>query len=227
MSRSTAVTLLGALTLAACQPSYYGFTGPGPETVPIGMSSEAWVHALAAHEEATVRGLTRKPMLAVIDYSLPSTDRRLWVVDVETGEIHAHEYVAHAARTGGTWARAFSNEYGSRQSSLGAFLTVNRYWGVRGLSLRLQGLEPGINDRAWDRGIVFHGTPGVSADRARRGTLGRTDGCPAVSPEAARRLVPMLEGGVVVFAWYPDPRYLVRSGFLDRGAAAIRLSSSD
>jgi hypothetical protein len=228
MSHFRSLALASVFALAACQPSFYGgVAGVGPETVPDGMSPEAWVHALAAHEEAATRGLTRKPLLTIIDYSLPSTARRLWVVDVETGEIHAHEFVAHAVRSGGMWPRSFSNRYGSRQTSLGAFLTTNRYWGVRGLSLRLEGLEPGINDRARDRGIVLHGTPSVSAERARRGNLGRTDGCPAVSPAAARRLVPLLEDGVVLFAWYPDPRFMSRSEFVDRGVATLRLTASD
>lgn len=228
MSRFWSITLASVMALTACQPAYFGgVAGVGPETVPLGMSAEAWTHALAAHEEASLRGLTRKSLLVIIDYSLPSTERRLWVVDVETAEIHAHEFVAHALRSGGMWPTSFSNRYGSRLSSLGAFLTTNRYWGVRGLSLRLEGLEPGINDRARDRGIVLHGTPGVSAERARRGTLGRTDGCPAVSPQAARRLVPLLEDGVVLFAWYPDPKFLSRSEFVDRGVATLRLTSSD
>lgn len=227
MPRTIPVVLAASLLAAACQPAYYGYPLVGPEVVPSGMTSDAWVHALAAHDEATARGLTSKPLLVVIDYSLPSDVRRLWVLSAHTGEVLAHEYVAHAARSGGVWATAFSNRDGSRQSSLGAFLTANRYMGVRGLSLRLHGLEPGINDRAWVRGIVLHGSPGVNAERARRGALGRTDGCPAVSVEAARRLVPLLEDGVVVFAWYPDRRFLVRSEFVDPGAAAIRLSASN
>lgn len=227
MSRFHALIVGAVLLSAACQPAFYGYSGLGPEAVPPGMSDEAWRHALAAHDEAWLRGHTRKSLLTVVDYSLPSTARRLWVVDVETGQIHAHEYVAHAARSGGTWASQFSNEDGSLRSSLGAFVTEYRYWGVRGLSLRLEGLERGINDRARARGIVLHGTPGVSAERAMRGNLGRTEGCPAVSVDAARRLVPLLEGGVVLFAWYPDRSFLTRSEFIDRGAAAIRLSSSN
>jgi hypothetical protein len=97
--------------------------------------------------------------------------------------------------------------------------------GIRGLSLRLDGLEPGINDQARARGIVLHGTPTVNAVRARLNRLGRTNGCPAVPVETARQLIRLLEGGVVVFAWYPDRRLLARSEFLDRGATAVRLSA--
>jgi hypothetical protein len=211
--------------MAGCSPAMVT-TGPWPDNgAPPGMSAEAWTHALAAHERAASLGLTNTTRLAVIDYSLPSTDRRLWVVDLATGEVYANEYVAHAMNSGGTWATSFSNRDGSKQSSLGTFVTAGTYSGVRGLSLRLKGLEPGINDRAWQRGIVMHGTYGVSDARARRGSLGRTEGCPAVSFDVIRRLVGLLQGGVVIFAWAPDRGFLAHSDYLDRGAAAIRLSS--
>lgn len=214
--RPLLATLIVALSLlGACTPAQLESL-PWPEASPPGLSEEAWAHALAAHGQATVSGYTASSLLAVIDFSQPSTERRLWVVDLDTREVLMNEYVAHGVRSGGIYPTMFSNRYGSNQSSLGTFITENSYYGVRGLSLRLRGLEPGINDRARDRGIVIHGTPNVSAHRARAGTQGRTEGCPAVSREAATRLVPMLEGGVVVFAWYPDHDFLARSAFLDR-----------
>jgi hypothetical protein len=220
--RPLLVTIIVSLCLlGACTPAQLE-TLPWPEATPSGLSEEAWAHALAAHEQATVQGYTAKSLLAVIDYSRPSTERRLWVVDLTTREVLMNEYVAHGVRSGGVYPTMFSNRYGSNQSSLGTFITENSYYGVRGLSLRLKGLEPGINDRARDRGIVIHGTPNVSAHRARFGTQGRTEGCPAVSREAASRLVPMLEDGVVVFAWYPDHSFLARSEFLDRSLSWTR-----
>ena len=203
-----------ALVTASCVPGPGEWT-PGPDAGPAGMSAEAWRHGLAAHNRASLEGRTRSPLLAIIDFSLPSNVRRLWVVDIGSGEVVANEHVAHGIRSGGLYAASFSNRDGSNQSSLGTFITASSYWGVRGLSLRLRGLEPGINDRALARGIVLHGTPSVSASRARQGAIGRTEGCPAVSMEAARRLVPLLEDGVVVFAWYPDRTLLARSEYLD------------
>lgn len=191
------------------------------------MSSDAWVHGLAAHQQATDRGQTERSLITIIDYSRPATERRLWVVDLATGDVLMHEHVAHAARTGGTWAGSFSNAVGSYQSSLGTFITANSYLGIRGLSLRLRGVEPGINDNALRRGIVVHGTPNVTEARALAGRQGRTEGCPAVPMESARRLVRLIEGGVVVFAWYPDRTFIARSQYLDPGQAAIRLSSSN
>lgn len=203
-----------ALLAVACVPGPAEWT-VSPEDGPAGMSAEAWSHGLAAHNRASREGRTRSPLVTIIDFSLPSNARRLWVVDISTGDVVAHEHVAHGVRSGGLFAASFSNRDGSNQSSLGTFVTANSYWGVRGLSLRLEGLEPGINDRARARGIVLHGTPSVSETRARQGAVGRTEGCPAVSMAAARRLVPLLEDGVVVFAWYPDRTLLARSGYLD------------
>ena len=219
-----ATTIVSLSLLGACTPAQLD-TLPWPESTPSGISEEAWAHALAAHEQATVLGLTSKTLIAVIDFSLPSTDRRLWVIDIGTREVLMNEYVAHGFRSGGVYPTKFSNRYGSKQSSLGTFITENSYYGVRGLSLRLKGVEQGINDRARDRGIVIHGTPNVSPERARFGTMGRTEGCPAVSREVARRLVPMLEDGVVVFAWYPDHDFLARSDFIDRSLSWTRDTS--
>jgi len=220
---------LAALAAAGCAPEG-GPNGPWPVSAdmpPLGLSTEAWMHALAAHQRATLDGHTSSRLLAVIDYSLPSSEPRLWVVDLDGDRVLYHDYVAHAARSGGTWATTFSNREGSNQSSLGTFVTANSYVGVRGKSLRLQGLEQGINDRALARGIVIHGTPTVNAMRAAQGRLGRTNGCPAVSMESVRELIGLIEDGVVLFSWYPDRSFLARSGFVDAGAALLRLTSSD
>jgi hypothetical protein len=225
VSRRAAALLLLSLT-GGCAPGMLE-DGPTPVGGPDGMSGEVWAHALAAHNRASLRGQTHTSRLVVIDYSLPATTRRLWVVDIPTGSVLLHEYVAHGVGSGGIMARLFSNREGSNQSSLGAFVTGAPYYGVRGLSLRLRGLEPGINDRALARGLVIHGTPGVSWVRARQGTMGRTNGCPAVSSDVSRRLISLIQGGVLVFAWYPDRSFLAHSDYLDRGQAAVRLSSSD
>lgn len=191
------------------------------------MAAEVWAHAIAAHTLATLEGGTESALLTIIDYSRPSNERRLWVVNTGNGETLEREYVAHGARSGGIFPTQFSNRTGTHQSSLGTFITETTFRGVRGLSLRLRGLEPGINDRARQRGIVIHGTPNVSEARARAGTMGRTEGCPAVSTEAARRLIRRIENGVVVFVWYPDKSFLNRSEYLDRARVAQRLMSTD
>ena len=195
------------------------------ETVPDGISAEVWEHALAAHKAATSAGKTTSLKLTIIDYSRPATEKRLWVVDVISRAILQSEHVAHGEGSGDLLPTRFSNRDGTHQSSLGTFITGSTFTGIRGHSLRLHGLEPGINDNAYARGIVIHGTPGVSEAKARQGKMGRTEGCPAVSSEAAGRLIALIAHGTVVFAWYPETSFLQTSAFLDREAAAERLGS--
>jgi hypothetical protein len=215
------------LVAASCAPPRADLA-PGAlmyQEAPEGISSEAWTHALAAHRQASLEGSTSSTLLTIIDYTRPSTERRLWVVDVGTRQILATEYVAHGERSGGLWATQFSNRDGTHESSLGTFITATTYIGVRGLALRLRGLEPGINDNAMTRGIVIHGTPNVSEARARKGSMGRTEGCPAVPQASARGLIHLIENGVVVFAWYPDRGFLERSEYLERGMPALRVTT--
>ncbi|HSE53246.1 MAG TPA: murein L,D-transpeptidase catalytic domain family protein [Gemmatimonadales bacterium] len=218
-----ALSVLGAGRVSA-QP-------PGPESalasevLPEGISAEVWDHALAAHKAATSAGKTTSLKLTIIDYSRPATEKRLWVVDVISRAVLQAEYVAHGEGSGDLLPTRFSNQDGTHQSSLGTFITGTTFTGIRGHSLRLHGLEPGINDNAYARGIVIHGTPGVSAAKARQGKMGRTEGCPAVSSEAAARLIALIAHGTVVFAWYPETSFLQTSAFLDREAAAGRLGS--
>jgi len=183
--------------------------------------------ALNARAAAAAAGLVPHPeVLTVIDYSLPSTERRLWVFDLEKRRLLFHELVAHGQRSGENQATRFSNRLGSRQTSLGLFVTADTYDGENGYSLRLDGLEAGINDRARDRAIVIHGAPYVSASTvAELGRLGRSLGCPAVSKNVARGLIDTIKGGTAVFAYYPEWKWLARSAFLKGRAAARALAS--
>lgn len=222
--RGAGLLLLLALTLTG-RSDAQDSGALSPEAIPGDISPEVFRHALAAHKQATTEGKTTSLTLTIIDYSRPATAKRLWVVDVITREVLESEYVAHGEGSGDLLATRFSNRDGTHESSLGTFITGSVFEGVRGHSLRLFGLEPGINDNAYVRGIVIHGTPGVSEAKARRGSQGRTEGCPAVPSESARRLIGRIANGSVVFAWYPDREFLEKSGFLDRGAAAERLGS--
>jgi hypothetical protein len=111
--------------------------------------------------------------------------------------------VAHGANTGEAWAQRFSNVLGSKQTSLGLFLTGDPYVGDNGYSLRLHGLDRGVNDRAYERAVVMHGAPYVSDQFVREhGRIGRSWGCPAVSQEIARPLIETIRGGSLVYAYY-------------------------
>jgi len=156
--------------------------------------------------------------LAVIDYSLPSTQPRMWVFDVERGRLLFQELVAHGRNTGERVAQHFSNIEGSKMSSLGLFQTADTYYGSNGYSLRLRGLDAGFNDNALSRAIVMHGAPYVSEAIAERlGRLGRSWGCPAVRPEVARTVIDTLKGGALLFAYYPDRKWLSESPMLRCG----------
>jgi hypothetical protein len=171
--------------------------------------------AVKAAQCASRAGARAASRLTVIDYSRPSTEPRLWVFDLGRGRLLFEEWVAHGKATGDDLARHFSNRLGSRRTSLGLFRTAHTYVGSNGYSLRLYGLEPGVNDRAFERAIVMHGAPYVSTDTvAKLGHLGRSWGCPAVRPAIARRLIDEIRDGQLVFAYYPDRDWIEGSRFL-------------
>jgi hypothetical protein len=168
--------------------------------------------------------------LAVIDYSRPSTEPRLWVFDVERGRLLFQELVAHGRNTGEGLAQRFSNVEGSKMSSLGLYQTAETYYGSNGYSLRLRGLDPGFNDNALSRAIVMHGAPYVSQAIAERlGRLGRSWGCPAVRQEVARTVIDTLKGGSLLFAYYPDRAWLAQSPHFrcDGAAPTATLAAND
>ncbi|MEJ8569556.1 murein L,D-transpeptidase catalytic domain family protein [Elongatibacter sediminis] len=173
--------------------------------------------ALEARECAAISGVApSSARLAVIDYSRPSTEPRLWVFDLSSEpQLLYAEHVAHGSGSGGNRAVDFSNTEGSHQSSLGLFLTAETYHGGNGYSLRLDGLESGINDRARERYIVMHGAWYVDPDLAlRQGRLGRSQGCPAVREEVAGEVIDTLAEGQLLFAYYPDSDWLSSSPFI-------------
>jgi L,D-transpeptidase-like protein len=163
-------------------------------------------------------------ILTVIDYSRPSTRPRLWVLDRDTRRVLFEELVAHGRGSGENRPDRFSNEPGSLASSLGLFLTDESYVGTKGYSLRLVGLEAGVNDRALERAIVVHGAPYVRVGMESLGRLGRSWGCPAVRLAVARPIIDTIKGGTLLFAYYPDAEWLHGSRFLRdcTGQAGVR-----
>ena len=164
---------------------------------------ERALHAFARVEAA---GRVRNRVLTVIDYALPSSQRRLWVLDPDTRKILFHEFVAHgkgsAPESNPDRAVRFGNGMGSLRSSLGTFLTGNTYTGEHGYSLRLEGLDPGVNDLAQARGIVIHPADYVSPVFRMHsgGRLGRSWGCPALDPDVAPEIIDRIQAGSVLFA---------------------------
>lgn len=169
----------------------------------------------AARCAASSGTVTSPSTLTIIDYSQPSTEPRLWVLDLARRAVIYEELVAHGQGSGGNIPTRFSNEPESHQTSIGLFATDSTYVGRNGYSLKLDGLEPGFNDRARERAIVMHGAPYVNADISKQlGRLGRSHGCPAVREPVARELIDRVKGGGLVFAYYPDRTWLENSRFL-------------
>jgi hypothetical protein len=181
-----------------------------------GVSASVFQLAVGAVSCAvTSRAIEKPQTLTVIDYSLPSTEPRLWVFDVASGKMLFKELVAHGRNTGENMATSFSDTMNSRQSSLGLFVTRDTYVGSNGYSLRMQGLEPGFNGNAMDRAIVMHGAPYVNETLARQqGRIGRSWGCPALREAIARDIIDTVRGGGVIFSYYPDQDWLTTSRFL-------------
>ena len=161
--------------------------------------------ALAAYRRVEAAGLVRTRMLTVIDYTLRSRERRLWVIDPSRLVVLFHEFVAHGR--GSTTdddpdlAICFGNEPESKRSSLGTFLTGDPYLGEHGLSLELIGLDPGVNDKAFERRIVIHPADYVGAEfRAENdGRVGRSWGCPALDPAVSTAIIYHIKDGSVVY----------------------------
>lgn len=182
-----------------------------------GLKPEVLKLALDASSCAAQRGLVRRAdILTVIDYSRPSSEKRLFVFNLESRKLLYRELVAHGKNSGGDVATRFSNSSGSLATSLGLFVTESTYVGGNGYSLRLRGLEEGVNDMAWDRLIVMHGAYYVSQEAIRAlGRLGRSWGCPAVRAEIAEELIDTVRGGTAIFAYYPDKEWLSHSAFIN------------
>ncbi len=175
----------------------------------------------AASCAANAGNVARASTLTIIDYSRPSTEPRLWVLDLAKRRVLFTELVAHGRGSGELMATRFSNVEGSHASSLGLFVTGETYQGQHGYSLRLHGLEPGVNDHAFDRAIVMHAAPYVDAAFAKgAGRLGLSWGCPALRPAISARVIDTIKAGSLVFAYYPDEDWLAQSQYLGSCAAA-------
>ncbi len=141
-----------------------------------------------------------KNYLAIVDFTKDSTKNRFFLIDLVNENLVYYELVAHGKNTGGVSSRDFSNEINSLKSSLGFYLTAEPYYGSNGYSLRLDGLDKGLNDNARERAIVLHGAPYVSESQiAQTGRLGRSWGCPAVKDEIAKDIINKLKGGNLLF----------------------------
>ena len=180
------------------------------------LNPQVLLTAVSAMQCAVNSGAEPAQRLAVIDFSLPSTEQRMWIFDLQTRTLLLQDLVAHGQGSGDNLASSFSNVEGSHQSSIGLFRTQESYFGKHGYSLRMDGLEPGINDLARQRAIVIHPADYVDPSWiTRHGRIGRSHGCPAVRPEVASMVVDSLKGGQFMFSCYPDDHWLATSAFIN------------
>lgn len=176
-------------------------------------SLQALEIALEGYEKLNSK--LKNEVLTVIDFSLPSTSRRMWIIDPENGEILLHTVVAHGRNSGELMAEKFSNTPESYQSSIGFYLTAETYQGKHGYSLRLDGLEKGYNDMARARAIVIHGADYATEAFAKSvGRLGRSLGCPALPSDLSKEAIDLIKNGSLLFIFGKDQNYLERSSLI-------------
>ncbi|MBC3539792.1 murein L,D-transpeptidase catalytic domain family protein [Rufibacter sediminis] len=165
-----------------------------------------------------------KDLLTVVDFNKPSSEKRLWIVDLNKKKVLYHSLVAHGMGSGNEKAVKFSNVENSHMSSLGFYVTENTYIGKHGLSLKLNGLDRGFNSNAKQRAVVVHGADYVSeAFVKQHGRLGRSHGCPALPKEITTEVVQLIKGGTCLYIDGPSSNYT--SAYLDADSAIKRFET--
>jgi hypothetical protein len=187
----------------------------------LGLSKEAFIDAMKGYHYLLGSGKIRNDeTVSIVDFSLPSTQKRLFVIDVKRGLVLFNTYVSHGRNSGSELATQFSNDPNSLKSSLGFYVTSDTYKGKHGYSLRLQGVEPSINDNAFSRGIVMHSAPYVNEQTIEKlGFLGRSEGCPAVPENLYKQIIAQIKNGSCLFMYSPDKNYLSHSTILNTASA--------
>lgn len=170
---------------------------------------EAFEMAMNGYQNMSFKN---KDIITVIDFSLPSTEKRMVVIDLKNKKVLFHTIVSHGRNSGEKYATSFSNKHGSHQSSLGFYKTVNTYQGGNGYSLVLDGLEKGINDQAKPRAVVVHGADYCSQSIINTtGRLGRSYGCPALPRDLTKPIINTIKDGTMLFIYADNKTYLANS----------------
>ena len=188
----------------------------------LGLSRAAYDLAMIGYENMLSTGkLSNEHFLSIIDFSLASAKKRLFILDFANKKLIFNTYVAHGRNSGREMAREFSNEPESYKSSLGFFITGDAYVGKHGFSLRLLGEEKGINDKADSRAIVMHSAPYVTEDAIKiQGFIGRSLGCPALPEALTKPIIETIKNGSCLFLYSPDKSYLANSTFIHKAMKA-------
>ena len=181
-----------------------------------GLNRKAFELAQEGFEKLKQQGtILNDHVISIIDFSLPSTEKRLYVVDLKNYQVLYKTYVAHGKNSGTVMANSFSNKPSSNKSSLGFYKTLSTYMGKHGYSLKLEGLEKGINDNAYERAIVMHGADYVNPNYIPKlGYIGRSQGCPAVASKEATPIINTIKDGSCLFIYSPNTAYQEHSSIL-------------
>lgn len=176
---------------------------------------EVFKQALTGFFNLKAGNKIRNNLLTIIDFSISSNKERLWIVDMNTLKVVNYSLVTHGRNSGDEFPEYFSNNPSSNKSSLGFYLTDDIYYGKHGMSLRLDGVEPAVNDKARERAIVMHGASYVSREFIRTyGRLGRSYGCPSIPMENHEEIISKLSGRSCIYIYYPDNNYLDKTQML-------------
>lgn len=182
-------------------------------------SQVSFTYALTGYKKLESQDKIQNKLLTIVDFSLPSTEKRMWILDMESNDILYHTYVSHGQNTGGNMATKFSNTPNSLQSSLGFYVTAETYYGKNGLSLFIDGMEKEFNSKARERYVVIHGADYAREESIERlGRLGRSYGCPAVPTEVSIEIINKIKEGSAFFIYHTNEDYIANSTYLNSQA---------
>jgi hypothetical protein len=178
-----------------------------------GLSRDAFEKAMKGYQYLLTTGkILNENIISIIDFSLPSDKKRLFIIDLNKGELMYNTFVAHGKKSGQKVPTKFSNKNESHKSSLGFYITGETYLGQHGFSLRLLGEEKGINDNALNRGIVMHSAKYVDEETIEsQGYIGRSFGCPAIPANVYKEVIETIQNGSCLFIYSPDKYYATHS----------------
>jgi hypothetical protein len=182
-----------------------------------GLSPEAFHYAWKGYQCLLEKKMIgRSDYLSICDFSQSSKRKRFYVIDLVINKLVVNTYVAHGKNSGGEYATRFSNKPESLQSSLGFYITADTYSGEHGLSLHIHGVDPGFNDKAFERSIVIHGADYVDGARVKAGIyMGRSWGCPVLPQKESTRIISTIKNRTCLFIFHPSPNYLLGSKILN------------
>lgn len=166
---------------------------------------ESYKFAFQGFHKLKKEGKIKKDILTIIDFTLHSSEKRMWVIDMKENKVLYQTVVSHGKNSGKEYATSFSNRPESHQSSLGFYATAETYMGKHGLSLRLDGLESGINDNARSRHIVIHGANYANETLVEaQGWLGRSHGCPALPTHNYQEIINLIKEESCLLIFHND-----------------------